>query len=114
MESEGVDILKDAFNTSINIEFLRFGLRSKHMRDLFLLDFVAFIILEEEVPALWRLHIVHKCTLLVNFLIYLFLLLCAVLLALTSSMQVLIDHLLDFTQLFPLKSLKKNVVLDVL
>jgi hypothetical protein len=55
------------------------------MRDLFLLD-IALIILEEEVPAEGRLHEVYKCSLFVNFLLCLFLLLCAVLLALASSL----------------------------
>lgn len=113
MESEGVNVLYDTLNTPINIAFLWFGLRSEHMRDLFLLK-VPLIILEEEIPAVWRLHVVYKSSLFVNFLLYLFLLLCAVLLALASAMKVLFDDLLDFTYLFPLESLEKNVVLDVL
>ena len=85
MESEGVNVLKDTLNTTINVAFLRFSLRSEDMRDLFLLD-IALIILEEEVPAEGRLHEVHECSLFVNFLLCLFLLLCTVLLALASSL----------------------------
>jgi hypothetical protein len=85
MESEGVNVLKDALNTTINVAFLWFCLCSEHMRDLFLLN-IALIILEEEVPAEGRLHKVYKCSLFVNFLLCLFLLLCAVLLALASSL----------------------------
>jgi hypothetical protein len=113
MESEGVDVLKDTLNTSINVAFLWFCLRSEHMWNLFLLC-VPLIILEEEVPAEWWLHVVHKGSLFVNFLFFLLLLLCAVLLALASSMKVLLDDLLDFTYLFPLEPLEENVVLDVL
>jgi len=113
MKSEGVNVLKDALNTTINVAFLWFCLRSEHMRDLFLLD-IALIILEEEVPAEGRLHEVHKCSLFVNFFLCLFLLFCTVLLALAPSLKILIDDLLDLTYLFPLESLEKNVVLDVL
>ena len=113
MKSEGVDVLKDALNTSINVAFLWFCLRSEHMRNLFLLS-VPLIILKEKVPAEWRLHVVHKCSLFVDLLLCLLLLLCAVLLALASSMKILVNDLLDFTYLFPLESLEKNVVLDVL
>jgi len=74
------------------------------MRNLFLLC-VPLIILKEEVPAEWWLHVVHKGSLFVNFLFFLLLLLCAVLLALASSMKVLVDDLLDFTYLFTLESL---------
>jgi hypothetical protein len=104
MKSERVDVLKNALNTSINVAFLWFCLRSEHMRNLFLLC-VPLIILEEEVPAEWRLHVVNKGSLFVNFLFFLLLLLCAVLLALASSMKVLVDDLLDFTYLFTLESL---------
>ena len=104
MKSERVDVLKNALNTSINVAFLWFCLRSEHMRNLFLLC-VSLIILEEEVPAEWRLHVVNKGSLFVNFLFFLLLLLCAVLLALASSMKVLVDDLLDFTYLFTLESL---------
>ena len=104
MKSERVDVLKNALNTSINVAFLWFCLSSEHMRNLFLLC-VPLIILEEEVPAEWWLHVVHKGSLFVNFLFFLLLLLCAVLLALASSMKVLVDDLLDFTYLFTLESL---------
>ena len=104
MKSERVDVLKNALNTSINVAFLWFCLSSEHMRNLFLLC-VPLIILEEEVPAEWWLHVVHKGSLFVNFLFFLLLLLCAVLLALASSMKVIVDDLLDFTYLFTLESL---------
>ena len=104
MKSERVDVLKNALNTSINVAFLWFCLSSEHMRNLFLLC-VPLIILEEEVPAEWWLHVVHKGSLFVNFLFFLLFLLCAVLLALASSMKVIVDDLLDFTYLFTLESL---------
>ena len=83
------------------------------MRDLGLFTDL-LVVLEEEIPAEGRLHVIHECTLLVLFLIDLLLLFRAVWMLQTAVVQVLFNNLLDLRHLLALETLQKDVVLDVL
>ena len=113
VESDRVDVLENFFYSAIDVAFLRLGFCPQHVRDF---DFLTclLVVLEEEVPAEGRLHVVYESSLLVSFLVQLFLLLCAIWLLLTAVVQILVNDLLDIIEFLSLESLKQDVVLNVL
>jgi hypothetical protein len=113
MKSDRVDVLEHILDSAIYVALLGLCLSAKDVRDLDLLACL-LIVLEEEVPAEGRLHVVDEGALLVSLLVHLLLLLGAVWLLLSAVVQILIYDLLHIVELLALETLQQNVVFYVL
>ena len=113
VKPERVDVLEHALHSPVDVALLRLGFRPEHVRDLGLFP-TLIVVLQEEIPAEGRLHVVHEGTLLVLFSICLLLLFGAVWQLQTTVVQILLNDLFHISHLLALETLQKDVVLDVL